>query len=45
MGFLEERRARKRSGEEMTGECWLVFGCRSKDKDYLFKEVLEQTQC
>jgi len=42
MGFLEERRARKRNGEEMTGDCWLVFGCRSKDKDYLYKEVLEQ---
>jgi len=40
MGFLEERRARRRSGEELSGDCWLVFGCRSKDKDYLYKDVL-----
>ena len=41
MGFLEERRARKKNGEEISGECWLVFGCRARDKDYLFKQVLE----
>jgi len=41
MGFLEERRARKRNGEEISGSCWLVFGCRSKDNDFLYKEVLE----
>ena len=27
MGFLEERRE-KRNGENMTGDCWIVFGCR-----------------
>jgi len=42
MGFLQERRARKRKGEVMSGDCWLVFGCRGRDTDYLFKDVLEE---
>jgi len=42
MGFLQERRARKRNGEVMDGKCWLVFGCRGRDIDYLFKDVLEE---
>jgi len=42
IGFLEERRARKRNGEKITGECWLVFGCRNRDKDFLFKEMIEE---
>jgi len=42
MGFLHERRARKRKGEVLSGDCWLVFGCRGRDTDYLFKDVLEE---
>merc|ERR1712013_430479 len=40
MGFLHERRARKRKGEVLSGNCWLVFGCRGRDTDYLVKDVL-----
>jgi len=41
VGFLEERRARKKNGEQISGDCWLVFGCRSRDQDFLYKELLE----
>ncbi|XP_050406331.1 methionine synthase reductase [Patella vulgata] len=43
IGFLLERQKRKQSLVEETtyGETWLFYGCRNKNKDYLFKQELE----
>ncbi|KAF0314763.1 Methionine synthase reductase [Amphibalanus amphitrite] len=38
-GMLQERRARR-----LTGPAWLVFGCRSREHDYLFRDELEAAQ-
>jgi NADPH-ferrihemoprotein reductase len=42
-GFLQQRRAQlaRRGGRAGVGECWLFFGCRREDQDYLYKEDLE----
>ena len=39
-GFLEERRARKLSGESNLGEIELLFGCRNEDS-FIYKTELE----
>jgi len=41
LGFLQDRKVRKLRGDKMTGNCWLVFGCRYKDKDFIYKTELE----
>ncbi|XP_037829005.1 methionine synthase reductase isoform X2 [Kryptolebias marmoratus] len=42
IGFLQQREEeRKEKPEAMFGETWLFFGCRHRDKDYLFREELE----
>ncbi|XP_043215017.1 methionine synthase reductase-like isoform X2 [Amphibalanus amphitrite] len=38
-GMLQERRARR-----LAGPAWLVFGCRSREHDYLFRDELEAAQ-
>lgn len=45
-GFLQERQLRKKemSDPESYGETWLLFGCRNRDKDYLFRAELEEFQ-
>ncbi|KAJ4925579.1 hypothetical protein JOQ06_018305 [Pogonophryne albipinna] len=32
---------RKENPDAMFGETWLFFGCRHRDRDYLFREELE----
>lgn len=42
IGFLQQREEeRKEKPEAQFGETWLFFGCRYRDRDYLFREELE----
>ncbi|XP_045922101.1 methionine synthase reductase isoform X2 [Micropterus dolomieu] len=42
IGFLQQRENERRENPEATfGETWLFFGCRHRDRDYLFREELE----
>jgi len=40
-GFIQERAWQKAEGKEV-GETHLYFGCRNKDKDFIYKEELEE---
>ena len=40
-GFLQRRRARIAEGGVAPGPCWLFFGCRRAEEDYLYREDLE----
>ncbi|XP_076868936.1 methionine synthase reductase [Brachyhypopomus gauderio] len=43
IGFLQQReREREENPEYTCGETWLFFGCRHKDRDFLFREELER---
>ncbi|XP_066937907.1 methionine synthase reductase-like [Macrobrachium rosenbergii] len=43
VGFLKHRQAMMLSGDENEfGESWLFFGCRHKNRDYLYHEELEK---
>ncbi|XP_026056801.1 methionine synthase reductase isoform X2 [Carassius auratus] len=43
IGFLQQREKEREVYREATfGEMWLFFGCRHKDKDFLFREELER---
>ncbi|XP_051970757.1 methionine synthase reductase-like [Xyrauchen texanus] len=43
IGFLQQREKEREANQETTfGETWLFFGCRHKDKDFLFREELER---
>uniref|UniRef100_A0A8C2INX3 Methionine synthase reductase n=1 Tax=Cyprinus carpio TaxID=7962 RepID=A0A8C2INX3_CYPCA len=43
IGFLQQREKEREANQEATfGETWLFFGCRHKDKDFLFREELER---
>ena len=42
IGFLKDRLARRERGDSVTGRCWLVFGCRYSDGDFLKKEFINQ---
>ena len=42
IGFLSHREELlRRSPSEKYGTVWLLFGCRAKDQDYLYKSQLE----
>ncbi|CAL9697926.1 unnamed protein product [Knipowitschia caucasica] len=42
IGFLQQREKQRQENLAMAfGETWLYFGCRHKDKDFLFREELE----
>nr|XP_046226981.1 methionine synthase reductase isoform X2 [Scatophagus argus] len=42
IGFLQQREKERQENPEATfGETWLFFGCRHRDRDYLFREDLE----
>ncbi|KAK7879385.1 hypothetical protein WMY93_030721 [Mugilogobius chulae] len=42
IGFLQQREKQRQENPGMAfGETWLYFGCRHKDKDFLFREELE----
>uniref|UniRef100_A0A8C1GTN4 Methionine synthase reductase n=1 Tax=Cyprinus carpio TaxID=7962 RepID=A0A8C1GTN4_CYPCA len=43
IGFLQQREKEREANQEATfGETWLFFGCRHKDKDFLFRYELER---
>ena len=42
LAFLSERQARLARGENITGQCWLVFGCRYSDGDFLQKDLIQE---
>ena len=44
VGFLKDRKMRIESGEKLTGKCWLFFGCRYSDSDFLCKDFLQDMQ-
>uniref|UniRef100_A0A3Q3VZL7 Methionine synthase reductase n=1 Tax=Mola mola TaxID=94237 RepID=A0A3Q3VZL7_MOLML len=41
IGFLQQRYGKQEHPEATFGETWLFFGCRHRDRDYLFREELE----
>lgn len=42
IGFLQQREQQRLENPEMLfGETWLYYGCRHRDRDYLFREELE----
>uniref|UniRef100_I3KA96 Methionine synthase reductase n=1 Tax=Oreochromis niloticus TaxID=8128 RepID=I3KA96_ORENI len=42
IGFLQQREEERQTNPEaIFGETWLFFGCRHRDRDYLFREELE----
>ncbi|KAJ0022977.1 hypothetical protein NQD34_015111 [Periophthalmus magnuspinnatus] len=42
IGFLQQREKQRQENPGVAfGETWLYFGCRHKDKDFLFREELE----
>nr|XP_020465267.1 methionine synthase reductase isoform X1 [Monopterus albus]XP_020465268.1 methionine synthase reductase isoform X1 [Monopterus albus] len=42
IGFLQQRENERRENPgAIFGETWLFFGCRHRDRDYLFREELE----
>ncbi|KAG7524173.1 methionine synthase reductase isoform X1 [Solea senegalensis] len=46
IGFLQQReKERQEKPEAVFGETWLFFGCRHRDRDYLFREELEGFLC
>lgn len=40
-GFLEARRISMKDFTGCAGQCWLFFGCRKRDEDYLYNQDLE----
>ncbi|KAL2085388.1 hypothetical protein ACEWY4_018708 [Coilia grayii] len=43
IGFLQQReKERETNPDGCFGETWLFFGCRHKDRDFLFREELER---
>ncbi|CAL4158683.1 unnamed protein product [Meganyctiphanes norvegica] len=43
VGFIEQREALNESSENIIpGESWLFYGCRHKERDFLFREKLEK---
>ncbi|KAG7317714.1 hypothetical protein KOW79_018749 [Hemibagrus wyckioides] len=43
IGFLQQReKERERNQDSAFGETWLFFGCRHKDRDFIFREELER---
>ncbi|XP_076456034.1 methionine synthase reductase-like isoform X2 [Babylonia areolata] len=46
IGFLQERQLRLQKEEKggNVGETWLLFGCRHREKDFLFRSAVEEFQ-
>lgn len=46
VGFLEHRKLQieRCHDDQQKGEMWLFYGCRHREKDYLYKEELESYQ-
>lgn len=46
IGFLDHRAAqRETQPDDQFGEVWLFYGCRHKDRDYLFRYYHYKLQC
>lgn len=43
IGFIQHRENQKNSGFSI-GDIWLYFGCRNREKDFLFREYLESAR-
>ena len=43
-GFLQERQAKAWMGEKNLGEAHLYFGCRSKNKDFIYQDEIQKWQ-
>ncbi|KAK3541616.1 hypothetical protein QTP86_033064 [Hemibagrus guttatus] len=41
-GFCQKEKERERNQDSAFGETWLFFGCRHKDRDFIFREELER---
>ena len=41
LGFLKERKA-KMEREGQSGPCWLFFGCRSQEYDFIYRDFLQE---
>ncbi|CAM9432061.1 unnamed protein product [Lampetra planeri] len=41
VGFLQHREHKASGGAAVLGESWLFFGCRHRDRDFLYREQLE----
>ena len=41
VGFLQHRKTQRESNNHKMAPSWLFYGCRHRDKDFLFKEELE----
>lgn len=41
LGFLKERKG-KMEREGQSGPCWLFFGCRSKEYDFIYRDLLQE---
>ncbi|KAL8606119.1 hypothetical protein ACOMHN_032126 [Nucella lapillus] len=46
IGFLQERQLRlpKEGSGGSVGDAWLLFGCRHKEKDFLFQSAIQEFQ-
>ncbi|KAK7497577.1 hypothetical protein BaRGS_00011217 [Batillaria attramentaria] len=46
IGFLQERQLRKKELVDPStyGETWLLFGCRNREKDFLFRSAFDEFQ-
>ena len=42
IGFLKDRKVRMENGENFSGKCWLVFGCRYSEADFLCKDFIQE---
>ena len=42
IGFLKHRELSKTTEKQTLSESWLFFGCRHKERDFLYHETLEQ---
>ncbi|KAF7691770.1 hypothetical protein HF521_010737 [Silurus meridionalis] len=43
IGFLQQRQKEREGNQDSSfGETWLFFGCRHKDRDFIFREELER---
>lgn len=42
LGFLRHRAALSETGQGQLGEAWLFYGCRHRDRDYLYRDELQE---
>ena len=42
VGFLKDRKVRMEKGENLCGKCWLIFGCRYSEADFICKDLVHE---